>query len=69
MSAELSELDRRLDEIELTEKVKIDPLNEPSLHDVALLGMDSINGFVKRLPVIHLFKMVSRAILELEKIN
>ena len=42
LSAELSELDRRLDEIELTEKVRIDPLNEPSLHDVALLGMDSI---------------------------
>jgi hypothetical protein len=47
LSAELSELDRRLDEIELTEKVSIDPLNEPSLHDVALLGMDSINGFVE----------------------
>lgn len=47
LSVELSELDRRLDEVELSEKVKGDPLNEPSLHDVALLGMDSINGFVE----------------------
>lgn len=47
LSAELSELDRRLDEIELTEKVSPDPLNEPSLHDVALLGADTADGFVK----------------------
>lgn len=47
LAAELSELDRRLDEVELTEKVSIDPLNEPSLHDVALLGTDSIHGFVE----------------------
>ncbi|MDQ3006467.1 MAG: RNA-directed DNA polymerase, partial [Chloroflexota bacterium] len=47
LSAELSELDRRLDEIELTEKASFDPLSEPSLHDVALLGMDSIQGFIE----------------------
>lgn len=48
LAAELSELDRRLDEIELSEKANIDPLSEPSLHDVALLGIDSIHDFAAK---------------------
>jgi len=47
LSAELSELDHRLEEIELTAKVSPDPLNEPSLHDVALLGIETAHGFIE----------------------
>jgi hypothetical protein len=47
LSAELSELDRRLAEIELTAKVSPDPLSVPSIHDVALLGIDTAQGFVE----------------------
>lgn len=43
LSAELSELDRRLDEIELSEKIIPDPLLHTPLHNVALLGID-FNG-------------------------
>jgi len=40
LAAQLSEIDRRFNEPELPDLPPLDPLLEPSLHDVALLGED-----------------------------